>query len=279
MKSLLNLLLLFSIIFYVGCNNKHKIHNQNEQNNSEIITLANVNGHNITNKVLGKNSALFFKLKKEEKQHMIEKLINDELLIAYIFKKRNETIPKDENLRAKRGLTLIKAESLSKILPHIDEENLSHIYEKDKKKYWHPELIEISNILVEKEKDAKEILKALQDSDDFNTTFVQIAKTKSIDKVAKNGGYLGFIPKENMVKPIQEAVDTLKEHEYTQKPIKTVYGYHIIYLHSKKPKGYFSFKEAKRDILLKINEKNVAKWSYNKLQELRKSAKIKILIH
>ncbi|HHB93622.1 MAG TPA: hypothetical protein ENK88_00560 [Campylobacterales bacterium] len=271
MKISLYMLFLSMLFLFNGCENHKKIDN----NTTKIVKLAQVNEHTITNKVLGKKAEVFFTLNEIEKKNLIDKLVDDELLLQYIFKERNQSKIEDENFRAKRGLQLLEAKSLSTTLALVDK-NISVIYQKDKEKYKHNELIEASNILVETKKEATDIIKELQQTSDFNSTFVKIAKEKSIGKVAKNGGYLGFFEKKYMPKPFQKALESLKVNSYTKEPIKTKYGYHVIYLHSINPAGYFSLEEVKREIVLDTNRKRMNKWAYTKLKALKKDAKIKL---
>jgi hypothetical protein len=150
--------------------------------NIKIVKLAKVNEHIITNQVLGKKSKLFFTLNKKQKKSLIEKLINDELLIQYILKKKDEKVILNENLRASRGLHLIEIDSLIRTLSKIDDKNLSKIYNKNKAKYWHKELIEASNILVDTEKKAFAIIAKLNETSDINSTFKKLAKQYSLSK-------------------------------------------------------------------------------------------------
>lgn len=270
--------ILLSILFlFNGCENHKNIdsNSKKDNNTTKVVKLAQVNKHIITTKVLGKKAKNFLSLNNEEKKRLVNKLVDDELLIQYILKERNETKIKDENFRAKRGLQLLEAKSLSTTLALVDN-NLSAIYQRDKEKYKHNKLFEASNILVESKKEAIEIIKELQNASDFNSTFVKIAKEKSIGRNAKNGGYLGFFEKKYMVKSFQKALEKLDVNSYTKEPVKTRYGYHIIYLHSILPAGYFSLEEVKREIVLDINRKRMDKWAYQKLKELKKDANITI---
>jgi len=272
MQKYFYIFVIFLLILLYG-SDKHS--NKNKKvDNIKIVKLAKVNKHIITNQVLGKKSKLFFTLNKKQKRSLIEKLINDELLIQYILKKKDEKIILDENLRVKRGLHLIEIDSLTRTLSKIDDKNLSKIYNKNKAKYWHKELIEASNILVDTEKKALTIIAKLNETSDINSTFKKLAKQYSLSKEAKFGGYLGLFEKRIMIKSFQNAIDQLKIGSYTKKPIKTKYGYHIIYLHAIKKEGYFSLEEVKQNIVLDINKKNMNKWAFLKLKEVKKDANI-----
>ena len=68
--------------------------------------------------------------------------------------------------------------------------------------------------------------------------FSQIATQYSEDK-ARSGGSLGWMTRGSMVGPFQEAafalpVSSLANPSYTDPPIKTKFGYHIIMVEGKK---------------------------------------------
>ncbi len=74
-------------------------------------------------------------------------------------------------------------------------------------------------------KEAENIIKELDNGADF----AELAKKYSDDETtAKNGGSLGTFSPEDMVEQFAAAVKELKVNEYTKKPVKTTYGYHII---------------------------------------------------
>jgi peptidyl-prolyl cis-trans isomerase C len=60
--------------------------------------------------------------------------------------------------------------------------------------------------------------------------FEDLAKKDSIDSSKEQGGDLGWFSPSNMVKPFADAVATLKKGEYTQTPVQSQYGWHVIQL-------------------------------------------------
>lgn len=86
--------------------------------------------------------------------------------------------------------------------------------------------VKASHILVKTEAEAKEIIKSL----DAGAKFDKLAREKSIDKgSAEKGGDLGYFGKEDMVPEFTEAAFKLKTGKYTEEPVKTKFGYHIIW--------------------------------------------------
>ncbi|CAK9294367.1 unnamed protein product [Gordionus sp. m RMFG-2023] len=94
--------------------------------------------------------------------------------------------------------------------------------------------IKVRHILCEKESKIKEALSKLQNGMKFN----EVASLYSEDK-ARQGGDLGWMVRGSMVGPFQEAafalpISTINSPSYTNPPIKTNFGYHIIMIEDKK---------------------------------------------
>jgi peptidyl-prolyl cis-trans isomerase C len=60
--------------------------------------------------------------------------------------------------------------------------------------------------------------------------FEDLAKKDSTDSSKDQGGDLGWFSPANMVKPFADAVASLKKGEYTQTPVQSQYGWHVIQL-------------------------------------------------
>ncbi|TDM00214.1 MAG: hypothetical protein C4K58_03030 [Flavobacteriaceae bacterium] len=81
-----------------------------------------------------------------------------------------------------------------------------------------------------------QIKQSLIQGADFGT----LARKYSIDPSAQqNGGFLGKVERGQMVKPFENAVFSLKEGEYSQ-PIKTDFGYHLIYINKVDASGVYA---------------------------------------
>jgi len=94
--------------------------------------------------------------------------------------------------------------------------------------------VKVRHILCEKQSKCLEALEKLRAGGKFN----EIAATYSEDK-ARSGGDLGWMIRGSMVGPFQEAAFALQPSTpaspvYTDPPIKTKFGYHIIMIEGKK---------------------------------------------
>jgi peptidyl-prolyl cis-trans isomerase C len=92
-------------------------------------------------------------------------------------------------------------------------------------------------ILPKQEYHARHILLATEpfaqkviDNLDKGAKFEDVAKRESMDSSKDNGGDLGWFTTDRMVKPFADAVVALKPGEFTQKPVQTQYGWHVIQL-------------------------------------------------
>lgn len=120
----------------------------------------------------------------------------------------------------------------------VTEEELEAHYED-----WTPELT-TSHILVEDEEEAKEIITQLNDDADFT----EMVKEHSTDTASvKNDGRVTFAPgSDKVVKEYEEAAMALEEGKYTEEPVESAFGYHIIYMNEKPEKG--TYEEEKEQI-------------------------------
>lgn len=100
---------------------------------------------------------------------------------------------------------------------------------------------------------AKKLIEQLNNGADFNT----LAKENSADEATKNnGGIINNVVKEGYVTEFYEAAHALENGKYTSEPVKTEYGYHIIYKVSHTAKQ--SFEDIKSTLYDKVVDKKLA---------------------
>jgi peptidyl-prolyl cis-trans isomerase C len=99
------------------------------------------------------------------------------------------------------------------------------------------------HILVEKEEDAKAILAELKKGADF----AQLAKQKSKDPGASEGGDLGYFTKDQMVPEFATAAFKLEKGQISD-PVKTQFGWHIIKVEDKRKRQLPEFDKVKDQI-------------------------------
>jgi len=82
------------------------------------------------------------------------------------------------------------------------------------------------HILVESKEDAAGVIEQLRQGKDF----VALAQEHSTGPTGPNGGDLGWFTAESMVQPVAEAVRAMQVGTYSNEPVQTDFGYHVILL-------------------------------------------------
>lgn len=84
--------------------------------------------------------------------------------------------------------------------------------------------VKVSHILVKHQYEAEDVLRALSSGKSFE----ELAKRYSTCPSSADGGDLGFFSRGRMDEDFEDAAYLLKSGEYTKKPVRTKFGYHII---------------------------------------------------
>ncbi len=122
------------------------------------------------------------------------------------------------------------------------------------------------HILVATENDATAAISRLKKGEEFT----KVAQATSKDSSAARGGDLGWIKPEKMPPTFGAALSSLKPGKYTTTPVKTDYGWHVIYVEANRPIQPPTF-ESVRDQLIKAIQDQIVS---QRLGELQKEAKI-----
>ncbi len=121
------------------------------------------------------------------------------------------------------------------------------------------------HILVATEAEAKDIIVKLKAGGKFE----ELAKV-SKDSSAANGGDLDWANPANFVKPFSDAMIALKKGQYTETPVKSQFGYHIIKLEDTRPAKIPALDDVKGQISEGLQQKKLAAFR----EELLKKAKV-----
>lgn len=126
------------------------------------------------------------------------------------------------------------------------------------------------HILVEKEDDAKAIIVALKKD---LKAFEGLAKAKSKDPGSKaNGGDLGWFDPRGMVPEFGAAVAKLEKGAFTQEPVKSQFGYHVIVLDDSRAIAAPPLEQVKEQLKQQVQRQNLKKF----FDDMKAKAKIEI---
>lgn len=254
---------------------------------ADSTVLAKVDNEKVTVKDLKEMIASVPNMKYKDlspdiKERAINQLIDKKLLYKYAQKKKVEKTKEfKEAMKSVKREILVQvflANEMDKI--KISKSKVKDFYDKNKMKYFatQPEA-KARHILVKDEKVAKEIIKTLkkEKSSKLKKKFISLAKEKSEGPSSTNGGDLGWFSAEKMVPAFSKATFALKKGDFTKKPVKTQFGYHVIYLDDKKKSSVEKFNTTKDKIKQSLQQQEFANKIKKVLKTLRDKAKINIL--
>lgn len=124
------------------------------------------------------------------------------------------------------------------------------------------------HILVDDEKTAKGLIAQLKGKK--KVKFEDLAKKQSKDSSAGNGGDLGWVLPANLVPEFSQAMVSLKKGEFTDTPVQTQFGWHVIRLDDSRELDFPTYDELKPRIAQKLQQAQIRKW----VQELVATAKV-----
>jgi len=206
------------------------------------------------------------------KEKLIEELIQRELLVQDAIQKQldksAEVIAQLDSAK-KTLLTQADVQNFIKANPVTDAEVKaeydSKVAGENGTEY------KARHILVKTEEEAKKLIAEL----DKGADFAKLANKNSLDaKESQNGGDLGWFVAGQMVALFSEAVAKLEKGKYTETPVKTQFGWHVILREDSRAQTPPPLESVKEQLMPYLQRKKVQ----NMVETLRKQAKVEILV-
>jgi peptidylprolyl isomerase len=212
---------------------------------AEAKTLVTVNGESITQEemeLLLSQSELpdFNAISPEDQKRLIESMVERKLLAQHA---QSEGI--EENERYQKAVAVLREnlmidiwlEKYASTIPVSDAE-AKKLYEENRDRFSQPEQVRARHILVESKAEAEAIISDLKrlKGTELEQRFSEVAQERSVDPGSgQKGGDLGFFARDRMVKPFADAAFEMEKGEITRQPVKSDFGFHVIYLVDRKP--------------------------------------------
>lgn len=255
-------------------------------------TLVSVNGTQITQQDVdkelmaatqGRFNQVPAEKQAEFRKQVLEQLVAKELvyddakktgvLTSPEYKEKYEEVTK--RIQKEIAIQVWQKREIDKIA--ISNDELKKYYDANKEEFVENESVNARHILVEKEADAKSIIAELKPlkGDALKNKFMELAKAKSTCASASDGGDLGYFTQGQMVPEFNDKAFAMKAKEMTMEPVKTQFGYHVIYIEDKKAKAAKSFAEVKPFIEQRLKMEKAKTVMLAKMKELEKKATIK----
>ncbi len=200
---------------------------------------------------------------------LLDQLITEQLVLQQAEKEKLEHDPQFKADMAEARLQVLQRLYLTRrVDADIPESAVRHRYDETVAKAPPKEEVRIRHILVADEATAKAVIAALKSG----ASFADEAKAKSLDPSGKaSGGDLGYVSRDRLVPEFADAAFKLKPGEYTQTPVHSPYGWHIIEVEDRRVAPPPSFDKVKGQIRMELAQDDIKKL----IGELHENAQIK----
>ena len=255
-------------------------------------TLVTVNGKAITqqavntelmNATQGRFNQVPAEKQAEFRQQVLQQLIGKELIYGDAKKTgvlktkeyKEEYKKLEERMKKELAIQVWQKKVVDDI--KISDITLKDYYNKNKEEFNEKEAVHARHILVKEEVDAKVIINELKplSGQKLQAKFEELAKSRSTGPSGSKGGDLGFFAQGQMVPAFNDKVFTMNVGTITMTPVKTQFGYHIIYLQEKNNAATKSFKDVKPSIEQRLKMEKFKSVMQSKMAALQKKATIK----
>lgn len=189
-----------------------------------------------------------------------------------------------DDARTNMGINKLVEAELATMQPASEAESRD-FYAKNPKEFEQPEAIRASHILIRADEkadaaakqkaraEAEAVLKKAKAGEDF----AQLAKQHSADGSAQQGGDLDFFPRGQMVPAFEQAAFALQNGQISG-IVETQFGFHIIKVTDRRAASVVPFEKVDPQIRQYLTEKNKKTRADSFVEELKKKARIEVLI-
>lgn len=147
-------------------------------------------------------------------------------------------------------------------------------YRADPKRFDLPDETAASHILIKKDTpNAKAKAEAILAELRAGADFAKLAREKSEDGNAKEGGALGYFTSGKMVPTFEAAVKNLQKPGDLSDVVETQFGYHIVKLDGRRPAGLRPFDQVKEVLMREAETKIVNDRRMERVQRIQESVK------
>ncbi|MBD3788855.1 MAG: peptidylprolyl isomerase [Campylobacterales bacterium] len=246
--------------------------------------LVTVNGKNITKQdaeafvsATAPNTH-FTDLSKSQqdmiKDRLVEKMLFTEFAREEGIDKKAEFARNMEKIKEELLVNMWMKEQMDNAI--VSDSEAKEFYDKNSKKFMQEETAHARHILLKTEKEAQDVIDTMKNlkSEALKAKFIELAKSKSTGPTGPNGGDLGNFTKGQMVPEFSKAVWELEPGKMTMKPVKTQFGYHVIYLEEKTVSKPIPYEDVKDKIITSLKQQQFN----NKITEVAKELKSKAKI-
>ncbi|NTW72684.1 MAG: hypothetical protein HGA49_10660 [Eubacteriaceae bacterium] len=209
----------------------------------------------------------------EARRGILEELIAHELFYLDALDEKLDEKPDFLKELETAKEKLLKSFAIASFLMNatVTDEETKAYYENNPSNFKEPLKYSAKHILVATKEEHDQVMTLIAES---NTSFEDLAKEHSTCPSKSNGGDLGYFGQGQMVKEFDDALKDMTIHEI-KGDVKTVYGYHIIYLSDKTEERVIPFEEVAQKIKTFLLSNKQNDMFLNKIVSLKEKYPVK----
>ncbi len=245
--------------------------------NGEEINIEEIN-YFVTS--LGKKES-FIELPSEERNLILHQVIEKKLLVQEAQKEKLQNTKEFQKTLNDLTHNLLVEFWMKKSFDSIkiSDKEISKYYKAHLDEFRQPFQVKARHLVVEDEAQAASIIKELNATKtDIQKRFIELANKYSIEPSANTrGGDLGWFKQGDMLEEFWQEAISLEENHYSQKPLKTMFGYHVIFLDGKKPEFTIKLEQVYTTIKNKLQMEKFQTDVDDKIKSIKKNSQITVI--
>jgi peptidyl-prolyl cis-trans isomerase C len=197
----------------------------------------------------------------------------DDLIGLYLLadEARAQGVLTERTIAAQLELARIQLEARAMATRFLEKNTatdaeLQALYDQNLPRLGGQQTFKAKNILVNTKEEADVVIKQLQQG----KKFADLAKERANGPTGPNGGDLGWFTADTMVQPVVEAARAMKVGTFSTEPIKSEFGYHVLFLEDARTQDAPSFDSMRADLKTAVERDKLT----NHIRELIAGAKI-----
>jgi peptidyl-prolyl cis-trans isomerase C len=186
---------------------------------------------------------------------VLNRLIDARLLVAEGLRRRLQDDARVRRRLARMRQRILQEELLDRhVRATVTEAAVRAGYDDYVRKNPPTRQVSARHILVETAAEAREVIRALQAGSDF----AALARARSIGPAAADGGDLGYFGPGEVLQPVAEAAFRLNVGAFSERPIESPFGWHVVKVEDVREREPLSFEAARQELTTALSRRAIA---------------------
>jgi len=235
--------------------------------------VATVNGKRVPESVFRLQTLATLRKNVDDLTPEQRKAALDDLIGLYLMadEARTQGVLAERTIAAQMELARIQLEARAMATRFLEknaatDDEMKAVYDQNLPRLGGQQQFKAKNILVNTKEEADAVIKQLQQG----KKFADLAKERATGPTGPNGGDLGWFTADSMVQPVVEAARAMKVGTFSTEPIKSQFGYHVLFLEDERMQEAPSFDSMRSDLKTAVERDKLTKH----IRELIAGAKV-----